>query len=257
MSDEQHLESAWRHRDITRVGPWHGLSPDEEAMAREEAEETAPVEDEIAMLSTFQSRAICYLLAGGAEDWRAVAFRLRALCVELDPAEYLLRPLPEALRGYFPPPPRAHFPIKTLLATLASSPGMVGRLLGFWFGGGGAREDWLRRGAERIYLLGAQFHRATTEEALGCKPSLEAIAAAFGEISDRDDLVMRSRARSRWSAKAQTVLVRPVERATGRAGPAVFGDKGHVVRELYREAARGNTNRRGKRCPRHSTPKHD
>jgi hypothetical protein len=110
-----------------------------------------------------------------------------------------------------------------------------------------------------LYLIARNYQPGLVTRWDGRELSYERLAAVFGEIPlapagesavgwlppgwGRERwAIARDRARSRWSARAQQLIVRPIERAHGSA-PAMFG-KGAAVKRKYQQAAMGNQNRR-------------
>lgn len=239
MSDEAHIESAYLHRDGSRFAPWHGLSPDEAAMLAEEGE------GEIARRADVQEALFCYLFSGGAEQWLGVALRVLGVLRRMWPDFLVGRRLPgdvvDAVAAYSSPGGGGHqrFDLGGLEQLVNGDVETVRRLMGFCFPDG---RDWLKEGCRRLYLLARAFqpHLVVVD---GREASYEVLARIFGEVD-----FAHSRARGRWSARAQICLARPISKAGGKV-PAMFG-KGHAVKLKYREAAKGNRNRsRGGESP--------
>ena len=237
MSDEAHMESAYRHRDLTRREPWHGMAPDEELMAREEG----PCEMD--RRADVQEALFCYLFAGGAERWEAVALRALSVLRRMVPALMSGRKVPQvvldAVVGYYAPGGAGfrRFDLRGLEELVDGDFLVVEKLMEFFFPDGG---DWLREGCRRLYLVARAYQPDLVK--IGEKEaSYEELARIFGEL-DGTHPDEGARARSRWSARAQMVLTRPIERAGGKVG-SLFG-KSSAVREKYRAAAEGNGNRR-------------
>ena len=75
MSDEAHIESAFRHGDPAAILPWHGMTPDEEMIWKEQGEPEG--EENRAWLMEL---CLVYLFADGRpEAYELVARRVYAV----------------------------------------------------------------------------------------------------------------------------------------------------------------------------------
>lgn len=249
MSDEAHIESAHRHRDQVRWAPWHGKSPDEEAMEREEALENdareEAEEDCWRRRSDVQEALFCYLFGGGAERWRAVALRALAVMRRMCPGLLVGRSLPveaeDAVREYYGPGGGGYvrFDLGGLEKLVNGDVAVVEKLMEVFFR---KESAWLQDGCQRLYLVARAYQPQLVRLGNGRDPSYEDLAVIFEEMAEDADERTRGLARSRWSARAQEVIRKPIERSGGKV-PALFG-KGDAVRRKYQAAAKGNGNRR-------------
>jgi len=147
------------------------------------------------------------------------------------------------------------FPIGKVLEEMREHREIFEKLLGHYFP---EHREWLKHGVQNLYLIARNYQPGLVTRWDGRELSYERLAGVFGEIPqaplgeaavswlppgwgrERWEIA-RDRARSRWSARAQQLIARPIARAYGRA-PAMFG-KGAAVRAKYSQAAMGNQNR--------------
>lgn len=238
MSDEERMEAAYRHADHGFYHPWHPPQPDEALMGAEDG--TAEAE----LRADTHEALFCYVFGGGAECWQHVGRRVVAVMRALAPGLLGRRRrecgeiwrkcderLAEAAGGAF---------------RMGSFQGLLGngqakvveRILEWVFVPGG--RDWLKEGVRRMYLIAAAYQPDLVRIG-GREAGYEGFARVFGEL-DGTCADEGARARSRWSARAQNVLRRPIEAGGGKV-PALFG-KSATVRAKYRAAGKGNQNRR-------------
>ncbi len=238
MSDEIHMEAAWRHRDRAAVEQWHGLAPDEALMAAEDFSAGGGLPARAALLDG----VLVYLFAGREIGcWQNVALRAHALMVHLTPWLLTGRGGQE-LPGLREAAGVNH--AESLVASTEVCRGdeqgreTLGRLLAFLFPAEGRR--WLKRGTQRAYLLARAYQPALVTD-MGKELTFEDLARIFegDALATRKD---RDRARSRWSARAQEVLRKPIEAAGGTV--RVQFSKSAGAREKMSRSAQGNRNRR-------------
>ena len=252
MSDEIHMESAWRHRDQTAREVWHGKSPDEAMMEAEEWEgdDAEPVDE-----ARLMERLMVYLFSGEElARWENVALRAWAVLVSFAPHVVARRSREELGSLQAGQGVNREDCLRGLLGIYGvNAPGreaMV-KLLLFIFPGEGRR--WLLRGTQRAYLLARAYQPGLVSEWYEDPRSPDAerrwkevTFERLAEIFDGQPLLTdteRDRARSRWSARADVVLRRPIESAGGCSG--VHFSKSATSREKMRASARGNKNRQG------------
>lgn len=231
MSDEVHLESAFRRVDPTRRVQWHALAPDEAAVLAEEGP------GELSRRAELLEALMAFLFADGAEDWRAVAGRAARALKEFAPgvAAGMSGGLGRRFNG---------FGLEELRELVGEDGEIVGRLLGWLFQERGA--SGLRSGCQRTYLVAKAFQGFLLERAGGeaGEMGFEEFARAFGEMGSRSGGKAGARARSRWSARAEKMIRRPLEAGCGAAGKADLFGKMAATRAKYQAAAMGNENRR-------------
>jgi hypothetical protein len=247
-------EDLFRHQPQD-ASPWP--MPDEILMALEDGECDDEDFDLFREMAFFQMAFLIYCFADKVpEDWRAVAKRAWAFLIAAWPAEFFHRPLAEVSSFTLGTGPVSSYPLASLLEHLEPVRGPFLRIAKEWFPD---RTHWLRRGACHLYLLARHFQ----PDLLNSRDlPYEMLAGIFEEIpmpppgapeswcpagiSAKEWGILKDRARSRWSARAQGLLVRPLE-DVGSQAPALFGMKTSRVRDLYAAAAVGNSNRRGKK----------
>lgn len=250
MSKENQVEwAAAHHVDLSADLQWHGLSPDEEAMLREDGDDEVDSRTEWQdhHRAAMQRLLLVYLFADkDAGCWENVGVRALAVMRYYLPATLNRRPQ-ERLEGV-----RAAartmtgFPLQDLVRLIAAhcEEEMVEKVMDYFFPPpkkDEVREDWLKEGCARVYLL-ARMYQGTLIEVEGEELTYEGMARIF----DNDPLATaraRNRARSRWSAKAQKLIRKPIEKAGGKAR-LTFG-KSEAARVNYARAAMGNRNRAG------------
>lgn len=248
MSDEIHMESAWRHRDMTAVEQWHGPQPDEALMAAEDLTGGLGLPARVAMMD----RLMVYLFAD--EDpsrWEYVALRAHALMVHCAPHLLVCRGTRELnglLRARGGQRCEGLADSTRLARTERNGADTLARLLEFMFPGTGSR--WLFRGAQRAYIL-ARAWQPWLVSRDGKELSYEDLAEVFeGEVLSWPEgqkvpawlILKRNRARSRWSARVQEVLRKPIEAAGGKV--RVQFSKSAGARGKMAASAKGNRNRR-------------
>lgn len=239
MSDEAHMEAARKHADACAILPWHPLQPDE-AMMQAEEESWESVDRR----ADLQEALMCYLFADGApEVWQNVALRGLAVIRHGAPSLLVGRQLREVATIRDASSVRAGGGLEELLAVCEGDEGreVLRRILNYFFPG--TRREWLLEGAQRVYLLARAYqpHLVTVGRR---EMSYEDMARVF----EGDALLTkraRGKARSRWSARAQRVLVLPIEAAGGTV-KLQFGKSAGTCAK-YAAAAKGNSHRKGKK----------
>lgn len=256
MSDEAHMEAASRRGDPTVVRQWHSLPPDECMMAKEEG---AHLGDQRAIM---QELLFVYLFVDGMPAvWQNVALRALAVLRHFTPGLLRGRAFDEVAAIQAQADPRRGFVFADLVGLVeADSEQYLLRMLRYFFPDG---KDWLKEGCMRVYLIARNYQPwlvTVGTEAL----SFEELSWVFGEIDfnprevrvrmhklrkvEGQDIPKTieenemDRARSRWSARAQNLIRKPIEKAGGRIH-LQFG-KSAETRGKYADAARGNQNRK-------------
>ena len=240
MSDEIHMESAWRHRDMTLREQWHGPQPDEALMAAEDLTGYLDLPARVALMD----RLMVYLFASGAlECWESVALRAHAVMVHCAPHLLVGRSRGEIPRLVVTVGSRESAEglraATELVRSEKKGAAVLARLIDFIFPGTG--RQWLFRGTQRAYLLARTWQPWLVSQD-GKELSYEDLARIF----EGDALATpkaRNKARSRWSARAQEVLRKPIEQAGGTVR-LQFG-KSAGARAKMQQSAKGNQNRLG------------
>lgn len=239
MSDEAHIEAAHRHRDLTAPSPWQCLQPDEAAMAAEEGVSSRDV------LPDLQESFLCYCFADtAAEEWRTVATRAHALMAMCFPhlfngrSQHEIRDIRAGARWV------AGFPLADMVREMMPHRDLFSKVLLYYFP---EHREWLRHGCQNLFLIARSYQQGLVTKWDGKEMTFERLAEVFEEIpqemaGEARETAMK-RARSRWSARAQTLIVKPIERVGGSAG-SVLG-KSETMRQRCSQAQRGNQNRRG------------
>jgi hypothetical protein len=240
MSDEAHMESAWRHRDRTALEQWHGAQPDEALMAAEDGDLEADFADADYY---WLLEALCvYLFANNnARAWQGVA--VRALFVIRRCAIWLLADestTAELKRLNSQVVEWDMFGVEDFMRLCEDDNyrEALAKILKFLYP---PRKNRLYRGTMRVYLVALAYlpHLVRVD---GEKLTYEQLAMIFEGVP-LESRVARSRARSRWSARVQEVLRKPIEQAGGTVR-LQFG-KSAVARAKMQQSAKGNQNRRG------------
>lgn len=250
MSDEAHIQAAFRHADSSVILPWCGQSPDEEVMEREDLESAGEPVRRAWMLEVLMA----FLFADKhPEVWENVGLRALAIYRHCLPAELARRDTKEedALKRY------AQLSRGFRLAELVELSKdedwreMMAGIMGYMFP---PRKRWLYKGTQRAYLLARAYQPGLVtirkqvvapdheEKVKETDMSYEDMARIF----ERDPLTTeraQNRARSRWSARAQQLIRLPIEQAGGVARMP-FG-KSASAREAMAASAKGNRNRGG------------
>lgn len=237
--DELNMDHCYRNAGKESWDMWHGLSPDEEVMAREDE----ATNDSDGSRAVAMEALLCYVFAEGAEDWEVVAARAVDVMRRWTPTLLVAAGRPSyAVTKAMENHQREHrgvFGLEQLLGLMGVvKVAAVERIMGWIFPEQGRL--WLRDGCKRMYLL-ARAYQPELVNVDGKVASYEDFARVFGELKGKR-LHESARARSRWSARARQVLRLPIERTGGRV-PGLFG-KSVGVREKYRAAAKGNGNRK-------------
>ncbi len=249
MSDEIHMQVALRHAEHSALLPWQSPSPDEELMAKEDAEE-----DGLPRRAWLQEVLLTFLFADAAPDrWENVALRALAVFRHCLPGLLVSRDLGEveALNARRKDVKRG-FPMEELVDLSADEDWreILEGIMVYLFP---AKRKWLFKGTQRAYLLAKAYqpHLVTFEKWVRMNGvrrlrrvdlSYEDLAEIFEGKRLKSD-AERDRSRSRWSARAQAVLRRPIEECGGTVR-LQFG-KSSAAREAMARSAAGNCNRRG------------
>jgi hypothetical protein len=221
------MEAAFRRMDPTRRSLWHALAPDEALMLAEDGP------GECGRRAEIQEALLAFLFADGAGDWRKVA--VRAVRVLKDYAPSVAQGLAVAAEAF------QGFGLRELRELVDDDREIAAKLLGWFFQERGPSA--LRDGCQRVYLIAKAFQGQLLTEEAG-EMGFEEMARAFGELTGNGGGKQGARSRSRWSARAEKMIRKPMEAGTGCAcGVDLFG-KMSATREKYREAAVGNKNRR-------------
>ena len=251
MSDEIHMQAALRHAEAAAVLPWQGLSPDEALMAKEE-----PETDQLARWGWLYEAALAFLFADRAvERWENVGMRALALLRHVVPELLHGRPLDEVAELARAACVARHFPMGEFLELAECEEGraVLCRILVYIYP---PRRRWLYFGTQRAYLLARAYQPELVAIRKLVGPDgakrvrrVELVYEDLAEIFEGEaarGALARDRARSRWSARAQAVLRRPIEAAGGTCR-LTFG-KSATAREAMARSARGNTNRKGRQA---------
>lgn len=276
MSDEIHMESAWRHRDMTAIEQWHGQQPDIDLMMKEENDQRSWEDWMGGKLADYCERSglrsahsyspdealmeaegmqngppdrvvimevlFIYLFgSGNLSVWENVAARAHAMMKLWAPHLLVGRNQKEMEWIMKAVDFRSIEPLGTntkLWRLWTDGDGVMKKLLGFIFPGVGSR--WLFRGTQRAYILARAWQPwlVTVE---GRELSYEDLAEVF-EGQELTTTKARNRARSRWSARVQEVLRKPIEAAGGTV--RLQFSKSAGARGRMAESAKGNGNRR-------------
>jgi hypothetical protein len=261
MSDEAGMEAAFRHRDLAAVAPWCGARPDEAMMRWEEGIEDGE-DSGFSALADWQEEFLVFCFADAApEEWQSVALRAHAVMRAVCPGVFAARTFHELLAIRAAARPLAgRFPLAHLAEDAQGLERLIGGVLGYYFPDG---REWIRHGVQNLYLVARMYQPGLVTRWNG-EISYERMAMIFGEIPAEpveveqaarahwcpegmgmeEWLTAKARARSRWSARAQKLIMAPLRSAGARA-PSLYG-KTATVRDKYRESALGNQNRRKK-----------
>lgn len=254
--EEQRLSWSLRHHgDSVHGAEAFALDPAEILMRIEDGFHESP----LAGVVDAQRAWLRFCFADGARHWRKVWARLLATLEELVP-ELLPDPVPDD----FPSSSDHALAVKCLAEDVDAVLPQFKTLMGFYLGDN-IRAGRYRAAVGSLYLLARHYMPFLIEGDLGRRVDFERIAGVMEEIplapNSKDHSwippgmdaaewrKMCGNARSRWSARAQVLLARPIQQATGRPGPSLFGEKSATVREKYRLAALGNQHRLDKRKP--------
>lgn len=239
QTDDDLLDLAAGAADKSLREPWHGLAPDEWAMAAEEG----LTEDGWSMAGA-TGTLLAFLFAEGADEWGKVARRASALL-----RRYAVgRAARMDLSGF---PYFTGWGLEEFVELVGEeNKGMVGRIMGWFYPFDGP--EGLRRGTERLYLftlvIDPQLLRRL-EDGHGAEQRWKVMNFVECEraFSGADGMLMQkaeANARSKWSARAGKVRAEFVKAGGCFAHGSFFG-KSEAAREKYRAAAMGNRNRRG------------
>jgi len=252
--EELSLELCARHRGLdTSSANWQIPDPRECAMIAEEG--MTADEERTEALNLFM--AYCFADAEPGE-WRLVACRAHASIATLWPHVIAQRSQHEMLEMREGARPVHGFPLGDLVRRFEAMDVMeeFDKVVDFFFPD---CRTWLLSGTQHLYLVARLYAPGLVTRWKG-ELTFEQMAGVFGEIplppegedretwtppgwSRTDWHTARDRARSRWSARAQNLITRKIE-SVGAARPQMFG-KGATVAGKYRQAAMGNSNRRG------------
>lgn len=252
--EELNLDLVARHRGLdTAASPWNIPDPRECAMIAEEG--MSEDEERTEALDLFLS--YCFADAEPAE-WRLVACRAHAAIATLWPHTIAMRSQHEILDARTGARAVHGFPLGDLVRRFEVMEvlGEFDQVIAFFFPDSRA---WLLTGTQHLYLVARLYAPGLVTRWKG-DLTFEQMAGVFGEIplppegEDREAWIppgwdreawhtARDRARSRWSARAQNLITRKIE-SVGASRPQMFG-KGATVAGKYRQAALGNSNRRG------------
>lgn len=238
------MQAALRHAEHSATLPWQALPPDEEMMSREDPQDDAP------RRAWLFGDVLDFLFAD--EDprrWQNVAMRAVALFRTCLPAELVGRKEDEVRLIEQQSGAMRKFEVRQWIELISdedSHASMTG-IVRFIFPDSGRR--WLSKGTMRAYLLARAYRPKLVEVQKlsdGCRErsaelSYEDLEEIFSgaRLTTEED---RDRARSRWSARAQAAIRRPIEEAGGTAR-LPFG-KSAQARDKMRKSAEGNHNRR-------------
>jgi hypothetical protein len=242
-----------RHADHAWGGSSHYPSPSEILIQIENESSLGEEMDELISVHG-EYLAYCHADRHGSTDWRYVGRRIFHFARNAFPAEFLRAESPGWLADLgVGKPPHDHYPLAVLLARLCHVRSRFRKIFMHYVRTGSSDvvgQGWLEKAARNTFLLARQFSPHLLVDH-GDFP-YEKMAAAFGEItaspiSDSNEFARQcDRSRARWSARAQSVLVKPIERVNQHAG-ALFGNKTESHRRACRDAAIGNSNRLGKK----------
>lgn len=230
--------------------PWRSLDPLAIVMESEDNPPPSQVRADV------QSIVFCYCFADArAEDWQTVAVRAHALLATLWPAVIAGRSRHElaAISGHART--TSGFPLADVVSRF--SPECFddyARVMEYYFPDG---RHWLFTGTQNLYLIARLYQPGLVTRWARDLP-YEQLAQIFGELphgpaglgtewqpadmTSEDWRKLCGAARSRWSARAQSLIARKIQSHGGRR-PGMFGKCGEVA-EKYRQAAMGNQNRR-------------
>jgi len=258
MSDERQIEASVRHAEVaaSAIVPWSPARPDEALMAREEPGEFVGAES---MRAELWEKLLVFLFADGQPGcWECTAVRGLSLIRHCAPSLLTGRDLSAVagIRSRAGGKVQQSFGLTEFLADDEGTRMVLRVVLGYLFPEG---PEWLKEGCRRIYLLARAFQpqlvqitREVGERVKERDPqtgrmkltirhvpklvemSYEDMARVFGENT--------SKARARWSARAQRVIRKPIE-SNGGACHLAFG-KSASTRAKYAARAKGNSNRR-------------
>jgi hypothetical protein len=215
---------------------WQGLAPDRDMEQREEPE------DVIYRRAWIQEDLLVYLFAdGNVERWEDVALRAVAVMRRFTPGLLPGRKFGELDGMRERSGLQASFSMEKFdeLTACEERGRLLEILLGYLFPPG---TRWLKRGTRRVYLLARTFQPLLLRQH-GRELGYERLEEIF-EGRRLETELERDRARSRWSARAQKLIRKPVEANGGRIA-LQFG-KSATARAKSAESARGNKNRQGK-----------
>lgn len=216
---------------------WQGLAPDRDLEQREEREHGSY------RRAWIQEDLLVYLFAdGNVARWEDVALRAVAVMRRFAPGLLPGRKFHELDGLRERSGLQAAFSMEKFdeLTACEERQRLLETLLGYLFPPG---SRWLKRGTRRVYLLARTFQplllRRYGEEL--CYEKLEEIFEGKPLLTE----IERDRARSRWSARAQKLIRKPIEANGGRIH-LQFG-KSATARAKSSASAKGNKNRRGKK----------
>jgi hypothetical protein len=249
MSDELHVQLAYRHAEESALLPWASPSPDEELMAKEEAG------DEVPRRAWLQEVLLAFLFADGKpEVWENVALRAFAVFRYCFPGLLAKRCLNEVEGLERRAKLKGAFSMEELvrLSNEEEWREVLERILDFLYP---ARSQWLFKGTQRVYLLAREYQpgllaveRVVEVNGRIVPRKVDMCYEVMAEIFEGEELngpEGRDRARSRWSARAQVLLRKPIEEAGG-VSRLHFG-KSLEARLKMAMKAKGNANRKGGR----------
>jgi hypothetical protein len=242
MSDEIHIQAAFRHVDQAAIHQWHSARADEAMMEREECglEETNWATNSAWLLEAL----MVYLFADWTpERWQSVALRayyLMRKCSIWQLAGQKNEPEIEALKRQVQKWDSFGLDDFLLLCQQDEYREPLARMIAYLYPGTGRQR--LFRGTQRTYLLARAYQPALVTVA-GKELTYEDMAKIF-EADSLTTQKARNRARSRWSARAKEVLRKPLESAGARG--AIQFSKSSSARDKMRASAKGNTNRKAK-----------
>lgn len=224
---------------MTALEQWHGRQPDEELMAAEEGE--AESFGRGAEWYWLLEALLVYLFANNnARQWQGVAVRaafvIRRCALWMLAEERTTREL-DRLKGEVDHWDSFGTDDFLRLCDDEDFSEALGKILAFLYP---PKSQRLFMGTKRVYLVARGFCPGLVKVD-GKELTYEKMAMIFeGEaLATRKD---RNRARSRWSARVQEVLRKPIE-ATGGTVRVQFS-KSAAARGKMAESARGNRNRK-------------
>ena len=230
------MQAALRHAEHTALLPWQATAPDESLMAKEDG--ISPH----SMRALLVEALFTYLFAdSGGRQWEKVAVRVLVLMREFLPGLLVGRDMAEvaALKRAVMDSERYHFTEFVELARYEGWRHALEGVLGYLFP---ARRGWLFKGTRRTYLLARAF-QPWLVKVDGKELTYEEMAEIF-EGAAMHGHKARARARSRWSARVQALLRKPIEQSGGVVR-LQFG-KSSTAREAMTRSAQGNHNRKKK-----------
>ena len=246
MSDEIHIEAAFRHVDKAALTQWHSAAPDQECM---EAEEWDPSEEPPDRVKLWEAMMV-YLFADAVlSTWENVAWRAFSVMRHCTPgllfgrSESEVGGIWQAARRWEANLQRGRYPLNVFkdLSEEEEYRKWLIRLMDYIYPNEGKR--WLYKGTQRAYMLARQYQPGLVRQ-----DGRELAYQDFARIFEGDPLETekaRDRARSRWSARAKAVLRTPLE-TQGTKVHLQFG-KSERARAAMSQSAAGNQNRKGKR----------